>query len=102
MRTTFKKIESEDELPEGTIRNLTRPNLFGCLYTDENLDVKEDLGILGVEGEVILFKKKLDSGIVTLLNTEEIDYVSPMGSHRFIRKADVTLYYISSNFEKRI
>ena len=102
--TKFVKVKSRDDIPSGIglVKNLTRPNLFGCLYRDENLNIVEDKGILGVEADVFLFKEKLDAGIVSLLQSEKIDYNNHLGERQFVRKANVTLYYIHSSMERDI
>ena len=96
MKTIFEKIDSESELPENVVRNLTRPNLFGHLYTDDNLEIKQDLGVLGVEENVNLFQESLNNAIVSVLNEDFIDYITPYGGFTFERKANVTLYYLKS------
>jgi len=106
MKTTFIRIESEDELPVGVVRNTTRPNLFGYLYTDtesKNLEVKTDIGILGNGINVALFKEILDNGFVELLNMKEIEYVTQLGKYVFKRNkdSDVTVYYINTSSEKK-
>lgn len=100
MKTEFIKIESEDKLPDGVIRNTTRPNLFGCLFTNtETLEVERDIGILEKEDKVVIFKKILDDGFVELLNMPTLEYNIPLGKHVYIRKADVIVYYIKTKSE---
>lgn len=103
METTFIKIESEDELPNGVERNITRPNLFGCLFTNtDTFEVEEDIGILGKEGNVKIFKKVLDDGFAELINMPTIEYNIPLGKFVYERKADVVVYYIQSASEKEM
>ena len=103
METTFKKIESEDELPDGVEKNITRPNLFGCLFTNtETFKVEEDIGILGKEGKVNIFKKCLDDGFVELLNMLTIEYNNQLGKFIYERKADLVVYYINTSSEKEM
>lgn len=101
MKTTFIRIENESELPVGVVRNTTRPNLFGCLYTNtKTLKVEKDMGILEKEANVCIFKKNLDDGLTELLNMKEIEYNIPLGKHVFKRKADLVVYYMYSNSER--
>lgn len=97
MKTTFIKIDSEDELPVGIIRNTTRPNLFGCLYTNtETLEVEREYGALEEDKNISIYKKILDDGFVELLNMSEIEYNIPLGKYVYKRKADVVVYYLKS------
>lgn len=97
METKFVRIESEDELPPNVVRNLSRPNLFGCLYTDYvTKKVKVEKGLLAKEEEVFLFSKKINKGLIDLLREKTIEFNSAFGNIVFIRKANVTLYYIKS------
>jgi len=100
MKTTYIKIDSEDQLPVGVIRNTTRPNLFGCLYTDtKTLKVEREYGVLEGKINVCVFKKILDDGFVELLNMEEIEYNIPLGKYVYKRQADVVVYYLKSSSE---
>ena len=93
-RTTYIKVESEAKAPEKAIKNLTRPNLFGCFYKECDKEIKRDFGLLEKGADLELFVKKLNSGFMELLNEDNIQFHYNYGLLEFERRADVTVYYL--------
>jgi len=101
MKTTYIKISDKSKLPKNTTKNITRQNLFGCLYTDvKTKELKIDKGILERLEDVRIFKEKLDAGFMELLNETEIEFTQSMGTFTFNRKANLTVYYIHMSANK--
>ena len=95
-KTEFIRVKSREEAPDDCVTNLTRPNLFGCFYTEYNGEIVRDPGLLESENELNIFVYCINPGLVELFTEKSLEFNYMYGQLFFQRNADVKIYYIRS------